>query len=101
MDALSSQQLTEIEAFCRKWLVAEFALFGSLAAGTAGPASDADVLVAFSAGAPWSYWEFPAMEAELRSIFGREVDLVEKQALTNPFRRHHILTHRRVVYRAA
>lgn len=101
MDALSPQQLTEIEAFCRKWLVVEFSLFGSLAAGTARPESDADVLVAFTPDAPWSYWEFPAMQAELRNIFGRDVDLVEKQALTNPFRRHHILSHRRVLYRAA
>ncbi len=101
MDAISPAQMTAIEAFCRKWQVVELSLFGSLAAGTAGPASDADVLVAFAPEAPWSYWEFPAMHADLRSIFGREIDMVEKQGLTNPFRRHHILNNRRVLYRAA
>jgi predicted nucleotidyltransferase len=31
------------------------------------------------------------MIAELREIFGREVDLLSSQSLRNPFRRHEIL----------
>jgi predicted nucleotidyltransferase len=38
------------------------------------------------------------MQDELKAIFGREVDIVEKDALKNPFRRHSILTTRQVVY---
>ena len=37
---------------------------------------------------------------ELAEIFGREVDLVEKEAIRNPFRRHNILTTKEVVYAA-
>jgi len=40
------------------------------------------------------------MREELKSIFGREVDLVSKRGLRNPFRRHAILTAREVVYAA-
>jgi predicted nucleotidyltransferase len=40
------------------------------------------------------------MKAELEAIFGRNVDLVEKEGLRNPFRRHEILTTRRVLYAA-
>jgi hypothetical protein len=37
---------------------------------------------------------------ELAEIFGREVDLVEKGTIRNPFRRHEILTTKEVVYAA-
>jgi predicted nucleotidyltransferase len=37
-------------------------------------------------------------EEELKQIFGRDVDLVEKRAIKNPFRRHRILSNREVIY---
>ena len=37
---------------------------------------------------------------ELAEIFGRQVDLVEKDGIRNPFRRHEILTTKEVVYAA-
>jgi predicted nucleotidyltransferase len=40
------------------------------------------------------------MRDELREIFGREVDLVEKRLITNPFRRHEILKNKKVLYAA-
>lgn len=40
------------------------------------------------------------MRIELEAIFGRRVDLVEKKALRNPFRRQAILAHQRVLYAA-
>jgi len=40
------------------------------------------------------------MQDELAGIFGRQVDLVEREAIRNPFRRHHILTTKEVVYAA-
>jgi predicted nucleotidyltransferase len=35
---------------------------------------------------------------DVESIFGRKVDLVEKKALRNPYRRQAILADHRVVY---
>jgi len=40
------------------------------------------------------------MIEELKEIFGREVDLVEKTALRNPFRRNAILAKKEVIYTA-
>jgi predicted nucleotidyltransferase len=37
---------------------------------------------------------------ELKAIFGREVDLVEKSGLRNPFRRRAILGMKQVIYAA-
>jgi len=89
-----------IGAFCRKWQVAELSLFGSVLRDDFGPESDVDVLVQFSPEAPWSLFDFVDMMDELKIIFGRDVDLVEKDGLRNPFRRRAILTTRQVIYAA-
>jgi len=86
--------------FCRKWKVTELALFGSILREDFTPESDIDVLVTFQPEAVWSLWDLLDMRDELRELFGREVDLIEKEALRNPFRRHEILKSYKVVYAA-
>lgn len=76
----------------------ELSLFGSVLRADFGPESDVDVLVSFEPDAAWSYWEWPEMIDELATIFGRRVDLVERESLHNPFRRAEILRTRQVVY---
>ena len=88
----------EIEAFCRRWQIKELAVFGSALGNDFGPDSDVDLLVVFQEDAKWSLFDHMKAEEELKQIFGREVDLVEKKAIRNPFRRHHILTHHEVIY---
>ena len=90
-----------IEAFCRKWKVAEFALFGSVLRDDFRPDSDVDVLVTFLPGGGYDFITLPDFLDELSDIFGgRKVDVVEKHRITNPFRRHFILTTAQVVYAA-
>jgi predicted nucleotidyltransferase len=90
----------KIEEFCRRWQVIEFALFGSVLRDDFRPDSDVDVLVSFGAEAPWSLYDIVEMTDELKQMFNREVDLVEKEALRNPFRRKEILATRKVIYAA-
>jgi predicted nucleotidyltransferase len=40
----------QIEAFCKKWKIVEFSLFGSVLRDDFGPDSDVDVLVKFAPG---------------------------------------------------
>ena len=87
-----------IEAFCRKWKVKELSLFGSVLTDEFREDSDVDVLVVYAEDAEWDLWDHLHAEEELKKMFGREVDLVQKDALRNPFRRHHILHHREVIY---
>ncbi|MBX3375939.1 MAG: nucleotidyltransferase domain-containing protein [Phycisphaeraceae bacterium] len=89
-----------IADFCRKWRIREFSLFGSVLRDDFRPDSDVDVLVVFEPGASPQLEPWLDMLDELRAMFGREVDLVERQRLRNPFRRQHILTNRRVMYAA-
>ena len=92
--------LDRIAAFCERWKITEFALFGSVLREDFRPDSDVDVLVSFQPRAPWSLWDLVEMQEELGAIFGRPVDLIEKEGLRNPYRRHEILSTRRVVYAA-
>ncbi|MBI4559426.1 MAG: nucleotidyltransferase domain-containing protein [Candidatus Hydrogenedentes bacterium] len=87
-----------IESFCRKWRIREFSLFGSVLTDDFRPDSDVDVLLVFEADADWGLFEIVEMKDELQALFGREVDLVEKEAISNPFRRDHILRTHQVVY---
>lgn len=96
----SSLPMERIADFCRRWKVVEFALFGSALRDDFGPESDVDVLVTFSDDAPWSLFDFVDMIDELRGIFGRAVDLVEKGSVRNPFRRREILANNEVIYAA-
>ncbi len=90
-----------IAAFCRKWKVAELYLFGSVLRTAFGPESDVDVLVSFLPEATPTLFDLARMQDELKSIFGREVDLVTRSGLEssrNYLRRREILDSAVVVY---
>lgn len=90
-----------IEQFCGRWKIDELAVFGSILTDEFTDDSDVDVLVTFSPEATWSLFDWVTMTDELEAIFGRPVDLVEKEGLRNPFRRSAILSSAEVVYVAA
>ena len=90
----------EIAAFCRRWQVKELAIFGSALGDEFRPDSDVDVLVVFQDSAQWSLFDYVRAQQQLEQIFGRRVDLVEKKAIRNPFRRRHILKNHEVIYAA-
>lgn len=90
-----------LEAFCRRWKIREFALFGSVLRDDFGPDSDVDVLVSFQPEAEWDLFDVVDMQFELATIFDRKVDLFDREAVVqsrNPFRRRGILSNTRVVY---
>lgn len=92
-----------IEAFCRRWQVAELALFGSVLREDFRPDSDVDVLVRFLPEASHSLLDLVRMQEELEGILGRKVDPVEKSAIErsrNYIRRKAILSSLETVYAA-
>lgn len=90
----------KLSELCRKWKVKELSLFGSILRDDFSPTSDVDVLVSFDPAAPWSLWDLMDMKEQLEALFGRSVDLVEKEALRNPWRKRRILSTYEVVYAA-
>jgi predicted nucleotidyltransferase len=90
----------KIAEFCRRRKVVEFSLFGSVLREDFRPDSDVDVLVTFAPDAQVSLFDLIDMKIELEGLFNRPVDVVEKDALHNPFRKQEILSTAQVVYAA-
>ena len=92
---------TKIAEFCKRWNVSEFAIFGSALSADFRPDSDVDVLVSFAPQAHITLFDMVHMQDELKSIFGREVDLVSKrgvEASRNYLRRKNILDSAQVIH---
>lgn len=91
----------KIEAFCRKWKVREFSLFGSVLQDDFRPDSDIDVIVDFEPGTVHTLLDLATMNEELETIFGRQVDLMTLPSIEqsrNYLRRKEILSTREPVY---
>lgn len=103
MDARIPIPLNKIGDFCRRWQIVELALFGSVLRDDFGPNSDVDVLVRFASDAKHTLFDMVHMQDELRGLFAREVDLVERidiEQSRNYLRRKAILETAEVVYAA-
>lgn len=101
MNARINMPREAIAAFCKKWRIAEFSLFGSVLRDDFKPDSDVDVLVVFEDDAHWGFGQFQEMMKELEAICGRKVDLVEKRLIVqseNYIRRKHILSNLENIY---
>ena len=98
--SLPTYDQAALKALCDRWAVSEMSLFGSAVRSDFGVDSDVDVLVAFQPEAPWTLLDLVRMRDELSELFSRPVDLVERDAVRNPFRRKAILEPREIVYAA-
>jgi predicted nucleotidyltransferase len=93
----------KVEAFCRKWNIKEFSLFGSVLRDDFKPDSDIDILVSFGEGSNYSLLNIVEMREELKAIFGRNIDLVIKKSIeesSNYIRRDSILSSSEILYAA-
>ena len=91
----------KIEAFCRKWNIIRFELFGSILRDDFDSnRSDVDVLVTFALGATPGLEYFSA-EEELARILGRPVEMTTRRTVEqsdNWIRREAILAEAQTVY---
>ncbi|HEY9909133.1 MAG TPA: nucleotidyltransferase family protein [Thermosynechococcaceae cyanobacterium] len=95
--------MEKIVAFCDRWHVTEFALFGSVLREDFRPDSDIDILINVSPNAERGLTETLQMRDELEAIFGRKVDLIIKAAIErseNWLRRKNILESAQTIYAA-
>ena len=70
---------------CERYGIARLDLFGSVARGEAGPASDIDLLYELKPGARLGF-SFFDLEDELARILGRPVDLVARDSINRHIR---------------
>ena len=93
--------MKQIAEFCDRWRVTEFALFGSVLRADFHANSDIDVMVQFHPDAHPTFSTLDQMEAELQTIFQRNIDLITRQGIEtsrNYLRRHEILSSAQVIY---
>src|SRR5260221_5703010 len=93
--------MEEIEAFCRRWNIVEFALFGSVLRDDFRPDSDIDVLVTFAPESRQSLADSIEMQEQIEAIFRRKVDLIDREDMQrsrNYIRRKAILNSAKTVY---
>ena len=87
-----------LAAVCRRYGVAELAVFGSVARGDATVASDVDLTYVLAPGRRLG-WEIEDLTDELSALFGRRVDLVSRRAL-HPRIADQVIAESRVLYAA-
>lgn len=94
----------QIRAFCTRWGITEFALFGSVLREDFGADSDIDVLATFAPEHRPTGLEVVRMERELFELFGRSVDLITRRGVEqsrNARIRQEILSTAEVIYAQA
>jgi uncharacterized protein len=102
MIELIEKHRTELEALCRKHRVQKLDVFGSAAEDAFDPAhSDLDFLVQFLPSEPAQHYEdYFGMLEGLEVLFGRPIDLVEADAMRNPYFIRSVQRSRRPLYAA-
>lgn len=91
----------KILKFCQQWNITELALFGSVLSDRFHELSDIDMLIRFAPDAPQGLLTLAKIKYELESLFGREVDVVVREAIENSenwIRRDEILKTATVIY---
>ena len=93
--SVDGARLAEI---CDRYGIAELAVFGSVARGTASSSSDVDLLYVMEPGRSLGF-AINRLEDELAELFGRRVDLVAKHAV-HQMMRDMVLAEARTLYAA-
>lgn len=91
--------LDALAAICRRYGIAELAVFGSLARGEERPDSDLDLYYVLAPGARLG-WEITDLTDELSELFGRPVDLGSRRSL-HRLVRDKVLAEAKVIYAEA
>ena len=104
MHPLIADKQDELEALCRRHRVKALYLFGSATREDFDPQrSDLDLLVEFEAIHRPTFSDLMTMEDELRAVFGRDIDLVDRVSVEeskNYIRRESILGNLEPLYAA-
>ena len=103
MHPIVQQQLQALRELCRKHRVERLDLFGSAARDDFDPAtSDLDFLVGFERMPPRDHADsFFGLLEDLENLFGRRVDLLEREPIENPYLWQSIVQSRTALYEAA
>ena len=87
MDVEVREKIALLKALCRKYRVATMYLFGSAATGNFNENSDIDLLISFQNNVTLNEYadNYFDLLFEIEDMFGRKVDMVAENTLSNPY----------------
>ena len=92
-------QKEQLYSLCEKYHVEKLYLFGSALNSSFNPKSDIDLLVKFKSIELSEYFDnYINLKENLKSLFRRDVDLVEEQTLRNPVLINSIEKNKKLIY---
>ena len=96
------QHRKEISSICKRYRVSKLDVFGSAARKVDFKinSSDADFLIEFEPDVQVGLDQLIGIKTELEKLLGRNVDLIEPEAVLNPFVKASIQRHQESVYAA-
>jgi predicted nucleotidyltransferase len=96
---ISDEIQERINTVCKIHFVETMYLFGSAASGSMNKNSDLDILVKFSEMNLYHYFDnLLSLKDSLESIFNKPVDLLEEQAVKNPYLKNSIDNNKKLLY---
>jgi uncharacterized protein len=98
MKNIKEKMMQKLIKIARDFGIKELFLFGSILRDDFNANSDVDIMVSFAEGLDISLFEVNLLQEKLEKIFKRRVDIVEKEALNNPYRKKEILKTARRIY---
>ncbi len=100
--SIIDEQLETVRQLCRKYRVGRLELFGSAARNVVGESpNDLDFLVEFKPLIPADRADaYFGLLADLQDLFRCEIDLVETEAVSNPYFKQAVDADRTVLYAA-
>ena len=94
-----NKHMDELRALCDKYNVESLYVFGSASTDTMKNSSDIDLLVRFKQFDIAMYFvNYMEFKSRLKSLFKRDIDLVEEQSLKNPILINSINRTKELVY---
>ena len=102
MHSSINQHKLDISIICKRYRVSKLDVFGSAARNDDFnfENSDADFLIEFAPEVQVGLGEFIGVKTELEKLLGRKVDLLEPEAIVNPYILASINRNRETIYAA-
>ena len=90
----------DLAKLCIKYKIKELSVFGSVIREDFNDKSDVDFLISFEKDSALTLFHLIDLKEEFSELIGREVDIVEKEGVTNPIRKKIIFESAEKVYGA-
>jgi len=88
----------EMVQLCKRYCITELSVFGSAIRDDFTPESDVNILVSFKKESNVSLFDMVELEGEFSQLLDKKANVVERESLRSPVRKHKIMSTRKIIY---